>query len=76
MSELESIRSEVGDLREANGRHDANIQTLTTQLATLTKAVTELTATLNRGRGALIALCALSGAAGAVVTGLIEWFHK
>lgn len=74
MSELDQLREEVGDLREANGRHDANIQTLTAQLATLTGAVTDLTAVLNRGRGALWAIISASGAAGALVGAAVHYF--
>lgn len=74
MSELEQLREEVGNLREANGRHDANIQSLTLQLSTLTTAVTDLTAVLNRGRGALWAITCASGAAGAIVGAAIHYF--
>lgn len=72
--ELFQLRTDVSHLREANGRHDANIQNLTLQLTTLTCAVTDLTAVLNRGRGALWAICAASGAAGAAVTAAIHFF--
>lgn len=74
MSELDQLRADIGALREANGRHDANITTLTTQMGSLTQAVNDLTAVLNRGRGALWAVCAASGAAGAFVTGVIHYF--
>jgi hypothetical protein len=74
MNELDQLRDDIGDLRESNGRHDANIQTLTTQLATLTAAVTDLTGVLNRGRGALWAICAACGAAGAAVSSAIHFF--
>jgi NADPH-dependent curcumin reductase CurA len=73
MNELDQLRNQVAGLLETRGNHEAKLEGLTTQMAALTTAVTGLTATLNRGRGALWAVCAAAGAAGAVVTGLIEW---
>lgn len=76
MDELAQVRQDVSYLREANGRHDANIQNLTQQLTNLTVAVTNLTAVMNRGRGALWAIVAASGIAGSVATWAIEYFAR
>lgn len=72
--ELSQLRTEVSYLREANGRHDANIQNLTLQLTTLTVAVTDLTAVLNRGRGALWVVVTASSAVGGGVAWLLNHF--
>lgn len=73
MGVLEKLQDDVSDLRETKGNHEAQLKTLTTQIEGLTTAVTTLTATLNQGRGALWAICMAAGAAGAVVTAVIEW---
>jgi ABC-type transporter Mla subunit MlaD len=66
-SRLQRLENQVGDLRERAGRNDEAIEHLTDNVGKLSDNVAELTAALNRGRGALWAIssgAAVLGAAG------------
>ena len=74
-NEIDRLRADVSSLIAANGRHEANIETLTNSMAELTDAVHSLNATLNRGKGALWAVTAAAGTAGGVVGIIAEWLR-
>jgi ABC-type transporter Mla subunit MlaD len=73
--DIDSLRANVAKLLESNGKHEANIETLTESVKSLTEAVTSLNATLNRGRGALWAVTCAAGTAGGIMGILVEWFR-
>lgn len=73
MSEVEALRQEVGELREWKGAHEQKLGTLEKQLEANTKAVEELVATMNRGRGAIWAFGIVAVGVGSIVTAFIEW---
>lgn len=68
-NDLDQIRAELGDLREAKGTLTANVDALARSVATLTASVNTLNDTLQRGRGALWAITSASVAIG----GLGAW---
>lgn len=73
MSELEQLRQEVSELREWKGAHEEKLDTLEERLAANTRAVEELVATMNRGKGAMWAFGIVAVGVGSIVTALIEW---
>jgi hypothetical protein len=76
-NELDQIRADIGELREAKGTLTANVATLATSVATLTASVNTLNNTLQRGRGALWAIVTASTAMGGLVAWIISLLvHK
>ena len=75
MSELEQLRQEVGELREWKGAHEQKLDTLESRLDANTKAVEELVATMNRGKGAIWAFGIVAVGVGSIVTAFIEWIR-
>jgi prefoldin subunit 5 len=68
MTELDSIREQIGELRESRGALTANVQTLTTQVEALTKSIATLNETMAKGRGALWAIVSAASVVGGLVT--------
>ena len=70
---LERMQADIGNLREAKASHETKISALDDAVVELTAAVKELTAVLNRGKGAMWAVCSASAFIGAAVTAVFEY---
>lgn len=67
---LTYLERKVSDMEREQSAQEVELTALAEQIKTLSIAVTELTAVLNRGRGALWGIVALTSSASAVVTWL------
>lgn len=67
--ELDAIRAQIGELREARGALTANVIALTASVASLSASVATLNETMAKGRGALWAIVS----AAATIGGLVSW---
>jgi predicted nucleic acid-binding Zn-ribbon protein len=75
--DIRDLHDEVTMLRESKAAQQVTLEHIEETVQRLTEAVTELTSTLDKSRGALYVISGVSGAVGAVVAWLAGGlFHK
>lgn len=62
------LERKVSDMESEQSAHATELEAISKQLDALTPAVRDLTAALNRGKGAVWGIVAMSSAASAIVT--------
>lgn len=68
MNELDQIREDIGELREAKGALTANVASLSESVKALTLSVATLNETMAKGRGALWAIVGASTVLGGFIS--------
>lgn len=73
---IRDLEKEVSDLRIGNATLGQSVDHLSSSVNALTAVVQDLRDTMNKGRGALWAVCSGSAIAGGIVTTMAEWAFK
>ena len=73
---IRDLEKEVGYLRVDNATLGQSVELLSTNVKALTDVVQDLRDTMNKGRGALWAVCSGSAVAGGVVATVAELIFK
>ena len=73
---IRNIEKEVIELRVSNATLSQSVESLADNVKGLTSVVQELRNALNKGKGALWAICSGSAVAGGIVATVAEWMFK